>query len=159
MCWQEPDGVQHTKVQSPAPGLWKNPRRKNPRHQYMLGDTNLERCFEENDLGVLLDMIQQCTLATKKASDIVGCIRHNISCGSMKVTLPLCSAWWGHIWSAVSTCGFPRTKVMWTQRKESREGLQRRWRNWSVLHVRKSWERWDCSALSKEGSGESHQCM
>lgn len=58
----------------------------------MLGNTNLERCFEENNLGVLLDtkvnVIRQCVLATKKASGTMGCIGH-ISCRSRSPLLSI----------------------------------------------------------------------
>lgn len=55
-------------------------------------------------------MIQQCALATKNASGIVGCIRHNISYIRRKVILPLCSARQGHTQSAVPSCGFSKTR-------------------------------------------------
>lgn len=116
-------------------------RRNNPRYQYMLEDANLERCFEENYLGVLLDarlnMIQQHALEIKKASGNAGCIRHNTSYRSRKLILPSCSSWQGHTWSAVSNCGFSRTKHGESPEKVCRgdQGIGH------VVHVRKSWER------------------
>ncbi|KAK4825525.1 hypothetical protein QYF61_000038 [Mycteria americana] len=53
--------------------------RNNPMHQYMLGATQLEGSLAENNLGVLVDtklnMSQQCALAAKVASGILGSIR------------------------------------------------------------------------------------
>lgn len=50
-----------------------------PRHQYMLGGTQMESSLAEKDLGVpqdpLLSMSQQHTLAAKAARNILGCIR------------------------------------------------------------------------------------
>ncbi|GAB0190318.1 mitochondrial enolase superfamily member 1 [Grus japonensis] len=51
--------------------------RNNPRHQYMLGATQLEISFAEKDLGFLVDkltMSQQCALETKIDS-ILGCMK------------------------------------------------------------------------------------
>ncbi|KAK4810780.1 hypothetical protein QYF61_008752 [Mycteria americana] len=69
--------------------------RNNPRHQYMLGATQLESSLAEKDLGVLVDtrlnMSQQCALAAS-ANGILGCIRQSIASRSREVILPLSSA-------------------------------------------------------------------
>lgn len=52
-------------------------------HQYILVVTHLQVSFAEMDLEVLVDtnvsMNQQCALAGKKMSDILGCIRRNVA--------------------------------------------------------------------------------
>ncbi|KAK4807114.1 hypothetical protein QYF61_018455 [Mycteria americana] len=63
--------------------------RNNPRHQYMLGASQLERIFAEKDLG--LNMSQQCAFVAKAANGILGCIRQSITSRSREVILPLYS--------------------------------------------------------------------
>ncbi|KAK4810448.1 hypothetical protein QYF61_004228 [Mycteria americana] len=57
--------------------------RNNPTHQYMLGADQLESSSAEKALGVLVDTklttSQQCTLATKKANSLLGCIRKSVA--------------------------------------------------------------------------------
>ncbi|PKU36118.1 hypothetical protein llap_13577 [Limosa lapponica baueri] len=66
--------------------------RNNPRHQYKLGTDQLESSSAEKDEGVLVDnklnMGQQWALATKKASNVPGCLRRSVASRSRKVSLP-----------------------------------------------------------------------
>ena len=59
-----------------------HPGRNTPRDQHMLGAEWLESSLAEKDLEVLVDtklnVSQQCTLGTKKANGIPGCIRRNV---------------------------------------------------------------------------------
>jgi len=70
--------------------------RTNPMHQYLLVATQLESILAEKDLGITVDMKlkmrQQCAFAAKKASCILGCIRHCISRRSRKGILLFYSA-------------------------------------------------------------------
>ncbi|KAK4819183.1 hypothetical protein QYF61_025998 [Mycteria americana] len=70
--------------------------RNNPRHQYVLGATQLESSLAGKDLGVLVDtkltMSQQRALAAKRASGVLGCVRQSIASRRREVILPLGSA-------------------------------------------------------------------
>ncbi|KAM6099407.1 uncharacterized protein LJ206_003107 isoform 1-T1 [Theristicus caerulescens] len=70
--------------------------RNNPRHQYMLGASQLESSLAEKDLGSWwtpkLTMSQQWALAARNANGILGCIRQSIASRSREVILPCCSA-------------------------------------------------------------------
>lgn len=71
--------------------------------------------------------------------------------------LSLISALERHIWSAVSSHGFPSTGEMWAYWSESREGQQRSLRDWSICCMKRGQKSWECSAWRGEGSGGSYE--
>ncbi|KAK4815700.1 hypothetical protein QYF61_006683 [Mycteria americana] len=63
---------------------------------YNLGEERLESSPAERDVGVWLDgkvnMRERCALAAKRASRVLGCIKHSIAGWSREVTVPLYTA-------------------------------------------------------------------
>ncbi|KAK4831263.1 hypothetical protein QYF61_016733 [Mycteria americana] len=68
-------------------------RTNNPCTSIGWGAYHLQSSLAEKDLGVLVDtklnMSQQCALAAKKASGILGCIKQSIASRSRQVILPI----------------------------------------------------------------------
>ncbi|KAK4819423.1 hypothetical protein QYF61_003710 [Mycteria americana] len=61
----------------------------NPGYMYKLGDERLESSPVERDL---LNMTQQCALATKRAIRVLGCTKHSIASQSREAIVPLYTA-------------------------------------------------------------------
>jgi len=68
----------------------------NPGYTYKLGDEKLEISPVGRDLEVCVDgqlnMSQQCALAAKRVSRVLGCIKHSIASRSREVIVPCYTA-------------------------------------------------------------------
>ena len=71
--------------------------------------------------------------------------------GQGRFSFPSALRYWGPIWSTASSSGLPTSRKMRSCWRESSEGLQRWWGDWSVCPMRKGWGSWACLAWGREG--------
>lgn len=92
-------------------------------------------------------------------NSILCCIRRSLASRMRETNFPCHSVGKRHTWSAASSSELSSTKEILTYSSESSKGPQRWSRDWSISHMRKIWESWDCLGWSREGSESSYQCI
>lgn len=70
--------------------------------------------------------------------------------------LPSYSALGRHIWSAGTNAGHPSTRDMDILERDQQDGPLRQLKAWSIWHMRRGWESWDCLAWGKQALGTSY---
>lgn len=108
--------------------------------------------------GPQLNMSQKYSLAAEETNRTLGCIRNIVASRSRRVNLPLYSA----LMRPHLECCSQFWVVQFKRHADTLEGgLWRWWKKWSISHMRKSWESWNCSARKSRGSrrGGSHKYL
>lgn len=89
---------------------------------------------------------------SKELLHFLCCIRRNVTRRWTKVILPLCSALQRSHPSAVFVSVLLSTRKTRSNWREPSELTQRWWRHWSISHMRKDKDSWNCLVYGREGS-------